>query len=186
MDTNQLQQLLSAAYPNMTFEQLAYTHQGAERVALLLQKNGMAIHDPTVSECGRFGAEPYFYGMTENHARMLRRHNLHYERTQVQCFEDLQAIKASVLRAVASDPDRLHQDPKEFLLDLGFEEYNSGGVMVYRIDDPSTGQQLLVFDNEGDGIPATFADIEMARYGADESLLGPAIDIHGEPVYPDL
>lgn len=186
MDTNELQKLLSTAYPNLPFEQLAYLHDGGERVALLLQKNGVAIHDPTVSECGRFGTAPHFYGLSEDHARMLRRHNLHYERTQVHGFEDLQAIQGSILRAVANAPVLLQRDPKEFLLDLGFEEYNSSGVMIYRIDDPATGQHLIVYDNVGDGIPRTFADIEMCRYSSDEAQLGQAIDIHGKPVYPDL
>ena len=41
------------------------------------------------------------------------------------------------------------------------KETLGGGVRVYRLDDPFTREFLLVYDDEGEGIPATFAEIEM-------------------------
>lgn len=94
---------------------------------------------------------------------------------------DLELAMDSIV-LYANMNDRLQQRPRQFMVESGFRIHNSLGVMVYRKDDPAAGDFLLVYDNEGDGIPQTFADIEMCRYSAAGVPLGQPIDINGNQV----
>lgn len=175
MHDDNLYRLLELAYPDLTFERHSYVHEGEERCAIFLIHQGKRILDPTASGT----ATAPFFGLKEMHARMLRRRNLHYERTQVHRIADLLATQAQILRTVSVDPNLLPKNPKDFLVDLGLEELDYNGGETYRIDDPATGQYLLVFDSNRAGIPQTFADIAMCRFSQDGEQLGHAIDING-------
>ncbi|MBK4736217.1 hypothetical protein [Noviherbaspirillum pedocola] len=175
MQDDNLYRLLELAYPDLKFERHAYMHDGEERCAIFLIHRDKAILDPT-----SFGPDvPPFFGLKELHARMLRRRNLHYERTQVHGIADMLAIQAQILRPVAVDPTLLQKNPKDFLLDLGLEEIERDGKTTYRIDDPATGHYLLVSDSKLTGVPQTFADIAICRFNQDGEQLGNAIDING-------
>jgi hypothetical protein len=184
MDTDTLLMLLQTTYPFLDIYPLRYEFEGEEHYCIMLDYTCTSIHDPIASATtSRFNAPPSFYGLSLDHAKLMRRHNLHFEYTQLWESFDLTEFMSRIIEESVSTPDRLAENPREFLLDLGFEERDTGGgVKAYRLDDPFTKDYLLVYDNFGEGIPSTFADIEMARFSIKEDPVGLVLDIKGNDV----
>ncbi len=42
---------------------------------MYIEHDGFEIHDPTVSECGRFEVDPSYYGLTPEQVATMVRHN---------------------------------------------------------------------------------------------------------------
>lgn len=185
MDTDTLIMLLQTTYRQLDIYPMGYEFEGEQHYCIMLDYAGTGIYNPMASVSGaRFSAESEFYGISCEHAKLMMRHNLHFERTQVFGSFDLKAIMSRIIEEAASSPDILEKNPREFLLDLGFEETDTGGgVRVYRLDDPFTKDHLLVYDNEGEGFPSTFSDIEMVRYSPTDHQVGLALDIKGNDAY---
>lgn len=51
------------------------THDGVRVPAFGFEHAGVFVHDPRLSECGRYPVEPSHYGLTEESARILERLN---------------------------------------------------------------------------------------------------------------
>lgn len=183
MNTDELIMLLQTTYPQLDIYPMGYEFDGQEHFCIMLDYAGTSIYDPTTSTCSRFEVEGGYYGLSPEHAKMMRRHNLHYERTQLSDSFDLQVIMRTIIEEAAKSIGRAQENPSEFLLDLGFEVCNSSGVRVHRLDDPFTREFLLVYDDEGTGISSTFAEIEMTRYTESGDQIGVSLDIKGNDAY---
>ena len=183
MNTDELIILLQTTYPQLDIYPMRYEFDGEEHYCIMLDHAGTSVYDPTRSTCGRFVVEAGSYGLSPDHAKLMRRHNLHYERTQLwDCF-DLQVIMRGIIEEGGKSVSHSQANPKEYLLDLGFEVCDSSGVRVYRIDDPFTREFLLVYDDLGEGIPSTFSEIEMTRYSETGDQIGVSLDIKGNDAY---
>lgn len=183
MNTDELIILLQTTYPQLDIYPMRYEFDGEEHYCIMLDHGGAGVHDPMCADDTRFINENGFYGLTHEHAKLMRRHNLHYERTQGFDSFDLRLIMSRVIEEAAKSVCHAQGNPNEFLLDLGFEVCNSSGVRVYRLDDPFTREFVLVYDDEGEGIPSTFAEIEMTRYSETGRQIGLSLHIKGNDAH---
>lgn len=183
MNTDQLILLLQTTYPQLDIYPMRYEFDGEEHYCVMLDYAGTSVYNPTSSTCGRFVVDAGFYGLSAEHAKLMRRHNLHYERTQLGESFDLKAIMSRIIEEAATSICHAQANPQEFLLDLGFEVCDSSGIRVYRLDDPFTREYLLAYDDQGEGIPSTFSEIELTRYSESGHQIGLSLDIKGNDAY---
>ena len=122
-NTAELFATLRAAYPDKDWSLEPYTAHGVQREAIMFNHQGTSIHDPTASDCGRFVADGC-YGLSDEHARLMRRHNLPYENAVLGATYDLAALYQSILQTIKNEPNF---DVEEFLADYGFFEHGTGG-----------------------------------------------------------
>lgn len=183
MNTDQLIILLQTTYPQLDIYPMRYEFDGEEHYCIMLDSEGVGVHDPISAKDTRLINEDGFYGLTHEHATLMHRHNLHYERTQGFDSFDLRLIMSRIIEEAATSICRSQENPNEFLLDLGFEVCDSSGIRVYRLDDPFTREYLLAYDDEGEGIPSTFAEIEMTRYSELGHQIGLSLDIKGNDAH---
>lgn len=159
MKTSALLAILEAAYPDKHWT-VQTANDDNPHAAILLSVDEMAVHDPFASLCGRF-QQPDRYGLSEEHARALRRHNRAYEDCHRGLAHDLHEIFERVVKEVASRTDA---DPVAILDDLGFQDHDAGGgLIVYALFD-NRGWHVQLAAADGSGRPRTFSDAVIGLY----------------------
>lgn len=160
MNTADLLALVTAAYPDKTWSLEPFDAEGEERNAIMLAHEGTAVHDPLLTVCGRFFSEDR-YGLSEDHARLIRRHNRRYERYVMHSMPDLEVVFDILVQAAKT---RLTEDPVYLLDDLGFSEYHTGGgCMAYALFD-SDRRHILVTETDGSSLPEYLGDSTIGLY----------------------
>lgn len=166
--------LLATAYPAKLWHYEAYHANGKPRHAITFAYRGAPIHDPFVTECRRFD-KPSRYGLNLEHARLLRRHNRHYEMHVLGASVDLTQAFATIVAAIGSHPELI---PKDYLDDFGFIEYTTGGgCMAYALFNPD-GARIFVTDHDGSDFPDTLGAALVGLYRAESS--------EADRLFPDL
>jgi hypothetical protein len=147
--TNQLYLLLKTAYPDKDWQLVPYTTFMGSSHAIIMSHDGISIHNPMESDCGRF-AQADRFGLAEEHARMLRRHNRKYALQLTGSDVDLRVIFDLVVAASISNGSG---SAEAFLDDFGFLPHEtSPGRVAYLLEDRSN-HQLLVTDRSGSTLP---------------------------------
>ena len=85
MKTLELFALLQTAYPEKSWHLEPYSAKGEQHQAIHLSHEGFGIHNPFESECSRFEKTDR-YGLSEEHARLMRRYNSHLMREGLHPF----------------------------------------------------------------------------------------------------
>ena len=143
--TNQLYLLLKTAYPVKDWQLVPDTTFMGSSHAIIMSHDGISIHNPMESDCGRF-AQADRFGLAEEHARMLRRHNRKYALQLTGIDVDLLVIFDLVVAASKSNGSG---SAEAFLDDFGFLPHeNSPGRVAYLLEDRSN-HQMLVTDRSG-------------------------------------
>ena len=88
MNTDELFALLQAAYPEKSWHLEPYMAKGMQHHAIHLSHEGFGIHNPFESECSRFEKVDR-YGLSVEHARLMRRHNSHFVTYVLGSSQDL-------------------------------------------------------------------------------------------------
>jgi len=162
--------LLKQAYPNKDWRLCPFDvngHeedlQGRELNAIVFTEEAMSIHDPLSTTCGR-GEQPDRYGLSEDHARMLRRHNRTYQKYYLNQVPDLSHVFEQLVHAINTQPDL---DPVNLLDDYGFTPWHSGGgCMAYALFLPDDSH-VLVTDEEGSNLPKRMGEALVGRYDSE-------------------
>lgn len=172
MTTEALLALLKEAYPDKSWRLCPFDIKAREEGqpslalnAILFTEAAMSIHDPFSTMCGR-GGQADRYGMSEGHARLLRRHNRTYERYYLNQVPDLAYVFEQLVHAVSTQPDL---DPMGLLDDYGFTPWHSGGgCMAYALFLPDDSH-LLVTDEEGSNLPKRMGEAMVGLYDCEGS-----------------
>lgn len=167
MTTEALLALLKDAYPDKSWRLCAFDVNGHDTnsqtrkvTAIVFTESAISIHDPMSSLCGR-GEQPDRYGMTEEHARLLRRHNRTYEKIYLERTQDLGHVFEQLAHAINTQPDL---DPVMLLDDYGFTPWHSGGgCMAYALFNPDDSH-VLVTDEDGSSLPKRFGEAMVGLY----------------------
>lgn len=165
--TDHLFHLMQTAYPGKMWYLEEYTSNGEARHAILFSHDDIAIHNPMVSDCGRF-AQPDFFGLSEEHARILRRHNRGYEDHLTGGTVDLKAVFDRVVEATRAQPPVCAET---FLDDLGFALHETGpGQIAYALFDAEQNY-LYVTDPSGSTVPAQLENLWVRLFDANKQLI---------------
>jgi hypothetical protein len=163
MNTAELFALLQAAYPQKSWHLEPYIAKGTQHHAIHLSHEGFGIHNPFESECSRFEKTDR-YGLSEEHARLMRRHNSHFVTYVLGSSQDLLQVFDCVVDAVQNKPSLA---PAAFLDDFGFARYDTGGGCVgYALFNPD-GTYLYVTDRSGQALPKVMSEAWVGLYNAD-------------------
>ena len=147
--TNQLFLLLKTAYPDKDWQLVPYTTIMQTTHAIVLTYDGVSIHNPMESDYGRFLQADRF-GLTEEHARMLRRHNRKYALQLTGGDVDLRVIFDLI---VAASKSNRSGNTEAFFDDFGFELHETTpGRVAYHLEDRA-GNKLLATDRSGSTLP---------------------------------
>lgn len=158
MHTVELLALMQAEYPDR--EWCLEIEKGRENAPVLFTVDGTAIFDPFESPCGR---EPRAdrYGLSDEHARLLRRHNRAYAALRLGFEADLAFVFDKVKAAVTANPTA---NAELFLDDYGFTVFGTGGgCMAYGLFAKDE-RHLLVTDRTGSTLPITMGDALVRMY----------------------
>ncbi|MBK4738661.1 hypothetical protein [Noviherbaspirillum pedocola] len=165
--TDHLFSLLKTAYPDKAWYLEPYDINGVTRHAILFSHDGAGIHDPMESSCGRF-AQPDRYGLSDEHARVLRRHNRDYASHISGGNVDLQAVLARIVEASKAQPP--HQ-AESFFDDLGFEVHDIGaGKLAFVLYDADR-KYLCITDPSGSTLPEQLVNLRVRLYEADDQIV---------------
>jgi hypothetical protein len=167
MKTEALLALLKEAYPDKSCRLCPFDvngheedQHGQELNAIVFTEAAMTIHDPLSTFCGR-GEQPDRYGMSEDHARLLRLHNRTYEKYYLNQVPDLTHVFEQLVHIVNTQPDL---DPVRLLDDYGFISWHSGGgCMAYALFLPDDSH-VLVTDDDGANLPKRMGEAMVGRY----------------------
>lgn len=185
MNTIELLHQLNKAYPRRGFYAKPYIVDDQSGTAIMFLHGGDEIYNPFLDMNGEMTEGCYVeeYGILDiQHANLMRRHNLHYEAWVIKKFLNLEAIYDSVVEWAAR-PDGKQLDPSEWLRDLGFTPYHTGGgCMAYFLEDPETRRYLLVTDDDAQ-MPTRFDEMHVGLYADDATLIKDSLLQH-EPVEP--
>lgn len=169
MNTLELLHHLNKAYPKRGFYARPYTVGDQTGVVIVFNHGGEEVYNPFLGMDGEPNDDAYAeeYGIfNQDHARLLRRHNLHYEAWVIHKSVTLDVIYDNVA-SWSKIEARAAEDPSEWLQDLGFTEYHTGGgCMAWYLEDPETRRYLLVTDDDA-GFPETYAEMYVGMYNSD-------------------
>jgi hypothetical protein len=172
MTTEALLALLKETYPDKSWRlcpfDLRAREEGQPRQvlnAIVFTEAAMTIHDPLSTTCSR-GRQTDRYGMSEDHARLLRRHNRTYEKYFLNQVPDLTHVFEQLAHVISTQPDL---DPVSLLDDYGFTPWHSGGgCMAYALFLPDDSH-LLVTDEEGSNLPKRMGEALVGLYDSEGS-----------------
>jgi len=165
--TNQLFLLLKTVYPEKNWQLIPYTNFTGTSNAIVMSHDGTSIHNPMESDCGRFEQADRF-GLKEEHARMLRRHNREYALQLTGSEVDLRVIFEQVVAAAKSNGSG---SAEPFLDDFGFQpRETSPGQVAYLLEDRAN-QQLRVTDRSGSTLPDLMRNVWIQLVGIDGLVL---------------
>lgn len=170
--TEALLALLKDAYPDKSWRLCPFDLKARaegqpcqELNAILFTEAAMSIHDPLSTTCGR-GGQADRYGMSEDHARLLRRHNRTCEKYYLNQVPDLTHVFEQLAHVISTQPDL---DPVSVLDDYGFTSWHSGGgCMAYALFLPDD-THLLVTDEERSNFPKRMGEALVGLYDSEGS-----------------
>lgn len=168
METRELLKVLMLAYPNRGFFIKPYLINNNLHECIMFIHGGDEIYNPFIGLDGddlSDGAYAEEYGIfNQEHARLMRRHNLHYEAWVIHKFINLDVIYDNVVTWSKLEA-RAKEDPSAWLQDLGFTSYHTGGgCMAWCLEDPESKNYLLVTDKDGEGFPETYGAMLVGLY----------------------
>jgi len=172
MKTEALLALLKEAYPDKSWRLCPFDLKPREEGlpsqelnAIVFTEAAMSIHDPLSTTCGR-GGQADRYGMSEDHARLLRRHNRTYEKYYLSQVPDLAYVFEQLVHTVNTQPNL---DPVSLLDDYGFTSWHSGGgCMAYALFLPDD-THVLVTDEDGSNLPMRMGEAMVGLYDSEGS-----------------
>lgn len=163
MKTPELFALLQAAYPHKSWHLEPYMAKGAQHHAIQLSHEGFGIHNPFESECSRFEKADR-YGLSEEHAALMRRHNSHFETYVLGSSHDLAYVFDTVVDAVRN---KSSMEAESFLDSFGFTRHDTGGGCIgYALFNPDD-TYLYVTDRSGHALPKTMGEAWVGLYDAE-------------------